>query len=77
MPTISSGAPKGSLISDSGLTLAALIGGREPSTNNISVVSTHKQVPTNLVSGRMLHPSTELVVTYFSVPSDFLVGRPG
>ena len=60
-------------MSNSGLSLAAPIGGGESLTNKTSVVSTHKLVPTNWVSGRTLQPSTEPVITKVFVLSDFLV----
>ena len=37
------------------------------------LVSIHMWVLTSLVSGWMLQPSTEPLITSFSVPSDFLV----
>ena len=42
-------------------------------TEKTGVVSTRRWVPTSRVSGKMLLPSTEPVVTNVSVPSDFLV----
>ena len=58
---------------DSDLSLAAPHGGREPPTDKTHVVCTHRQVPTNWVSGRTLQPSIESVVASSFVPSDFLV----
>ena len=43
--------------------------GREPLTDKARVVSTHRRVPANLVSGRTLQPS---IVADSFVPSDFL-----
>ena len=48
-------------------------GGREPPTDKTRVVSTHRRVQTNWVSGRTLQPSIESVVANSFVPSDFLV----
>ena len=52
---------------------AAPLGGSEPLTEKIRVVSTRRRVPTNWVSGRTLQPSIESVVANSFVPSDFLV----
>ena len=68
-----SGAFKGGLTSNSCLSPAAPIGGREPSTDKTRDVSIRRRVPINCVSGRTLQPSTEPVVANFSVPSDILV----
>ena len=57
---------------NSDLSLAAPQGGGNP-TDKTCVVSTHRRVPTNWVSGRTLQPSIESVVTNSFVPSDFLV----
>ena len=67
------GTNEGSCLSNSGLSPTAPIGGREFPTNEIRVVSTRRRFSTNWVSGRMLQPSTEPVITNFHVPSDFLV----
>ena len=53
--------------------LAAPQGGMEPPSNKTCVVSTHRRVPTNWVSGRTLQPSIELVIANTFVPSDFIV----
>ena len=58
---------------NSGLSPAALQGGREPLTDKICVASTRRRVPTIWVSGRTLQPSIESVVANSFVPSDFLV----
>ena len=68
-----SGAPNGSLMLSSGLSPAALQGGREPSTDKTCVVSTRRWVPTNWVFGRTQQTSIESVITNSFVPSDFLV----
>ena len=68
-----SGAPKGGLMSNSGLSSAAPQGGWEPPTDKARVVSTRRWVPTKWVSGRTLQPSIESVVANSFVPSDFLV----
>ena len=47
-------------------------GGWNP-TDKPCVVSTHRRVPTNWVSGRKLQPYNESVVASTFVPSDFLV----
>ena len=60
-------------MTNSGLSPAAAIGGMKPPTNKTRVVFTCRQVMTNLVSGRTLQSSTELVVANISAPSDFLV----
>ena len=60
-------------MSNSGLSQAAHIWGRIPPTNKSYVVSARRRVSTNLVSGRMLHQSTEPVIAILCVPSDFLV----
>ena len=70
---IKSGVPKGGLMLDSDLSLAAPQGGRLPPTDKTCVVSTRRRVPTNWVSGRTLQPSIESVVANSFVPSDFLV----
>ena len=70
---ISSGAPKGGLMSNSDLSPAAPQGGREPPTYNARVMSTRRRVTTNWVSGRTLQPSIELVVANTFVPLDYLV----
>ena len=57
----------------SGLSLAATQGGMEPPTYKTSVVSMHRRVLTNWVSGRTLQPSIESVVANSFVPLDFLV----
>ena len=49
------------------------IRGREPSAGNSHVMSMHRWVPTNWVSGWLLQPSTVPVVVNSFVPSDFLV----
>ena len=72
-----SGAPKGSLMSNSGFSPEAPIGGKKPSTFKTCVVSTHRRTQTNWVSGRMLQPTTEPVIANFLVKSGFIVGRPG
>ena len=56
---IRSGAPKSSLISKSGSSQL----GKKPPTDETCVVSTCGWVLTNCVSGRMLQPSTEPVIT--------------
>ena len=54
---IRSGAPKGGLMLNSNLSLAATQGGRKPYTYKTCVVSTRRRVPANWVSGRTLnHP---------------------
>ena len=58
---------------NSDLSPTAPQGGREPPTDKACVVSTHRRVPTNLVSGRTLQPCIESVVANSFVPSDFLV----
>ena len=58
---------------DSDLSTETPQGGREPPTDKTCVVSTHRRVPTNWVSGRTLQPSIESVVASSFVPSDFLV----
>ena len=60
-------------MSNSGLSPAASMGGKEPPTNKTCVVSTRRRVPTNWVSDRMLQPSTEPIVANFYVPSNFLL----
>ena len=47
--------------------------GGEPLMFKTCVMSTHRQVLTNWVSGRTLLPSTESVITNLSVASEFLV----
>ena len=63
-------------MSNSGLSLAASIGERQPPTDKTCVVSMHRWFLTNLVSDRMLQQCTEPVIANGFVPSDFLVGRP-
>ena len=63
-------------MSNSGLSPTAPIGRMDPATYKTHVVSTRRRVSTNWVSSRTLQPSTESVVANFSVPSDFLLGRP-
>ena len=58
---------------NSDLSPAAQQGGRETPTDKTRVVSTHRRVSTNWVSGRTLQPSIESVVANSFVPSDFLV----
>ena len=58
---------------NSDLSPAAPQGRRELPTDKTCVVSTHRQVPTNWVSGRTLQPSIESVVANSFAPSDFLV----
>ena len=58
---------------NSDLSSAAPPGGREPPADKSHVASTHRQVPTNWVSGRTLQTSIESVVVNSFVPSDFLV----
>ena len=60
-------------MSNSGLFMAAPIRRKKSPAYKIHVVSTHRSIKTNCVSGRMLQPSTEPVIANFSVPSDFLV----
>ena len=55
------------------LSPAASQGVREPPTDKARVVSTHRPVPTNWVSGRTLQTFIESVVAKTFVPSDFLV----
>ena len=57
---------------NSNLSPAAPQWGRTP-TDKTRVVSTHRRVPTNWVSGRTLQPSIESVVANSFVPSNFLV----
>ena len=65
---IRDGAPKGLLMSNSGLSPAAPIVGRKLPKDNTCVVSTRRRVPTSWVSVRMEQPpSIELVVVSFSV----------
>ena len=70
---IMSGAPKGGLMSNSGLSLAASIVGRKPPTDKTYVVSTLWRIPTNRFSSRTLQPSNEPVVANPSVPSYFFM----
>ena len=66
-------ASNGGLMSNSGHSSAALIGGREP-LDIRSPCGVHAQAgPTILVSDWMLQPSNEPVVGNSSAPSDFLV----
>ena len=60
-------------MSNSGLSLAAQIGGKGTSTDKTSVLSTRRRVPTKWVAGRTLQSFTEAVIANFYVPSDFLV----
>ena len=61
-------------MSNSDISPAAIIRGRELSTSKTCMVLTHMRVPsTNLISGRTLQPSTELFVASVSAPSGFLV----
>ena len=71
-----SGASKGGLMSNSGLSPSAPILGSKPHTYKICVVSMCRHIPTNWVSGRTLQPSNELVIANFSVPSDLQMSRP-
>ena len=65
-----SGAPKGHLMSSSGISPADPLGVREPPADKPRVLSTRRQVLTNWVSGRMLQPTIEPVVTNSSVSLD-------
>ena len=58
---------------NSDLSLAAPQGGREPLTYKTRVVSSHRLVTTNWVSGRTLQPSIESIVASSFVPFDILV----
>ena len=60
-------------MSNSGVSLAAPIRVRKPPTDKTYVVSMHKRVLTNWVSGRMLQPSIKLVITNSTEASYFLV----
>ena len=54
-------------MSNSVLSQAAAIGGRETHKEKTRVVSTRRRVPTNCVSGMTLQPSTDTVVAMFYV----------
>ena len=68
-------SPKGGLTSNSGLSQSAHLGGSKHTTDKIWVLSTRRRVQTNWMFSRMLQLSTEPVITTFSVPSDFYVGK--
>ena len=61
-------------MSNSGLSPAAAMGGKNP-TDKVNVVSTSKQVQTKWVSGRTLQPSSELVVINFLCAIEFLIWK--